>query len=555
MTSIRRSRLGPPLVAMALSLLLGFGLARGLMATDDLQSQLGLFSQVLYLVQNNYVEPPDNQKLVRGAIDGMLRTLDPHTVFLQPQRARQMDETFHGEYSGIGIQFDIRDGVIVVISPIEGTPSYRLGIRAGDQIVAIDEKPVPKTITNDDVFKLLRGPAGSTVKVDIVREGEAEPITFSIERAKIPIESIPYSFMVRPGVGYVRIIRFATTTGDELEKALDDLRAQGMKSLLLDLRANGGGLLSQAVDVLDQLVPPNKKVVYTRGRISSATADYFSSDRPKVQTGPIVVLVDHGSASASEIVSGAIQDLDRGLVAGTNTFGKGLVQNQFNLSDGSKLLLTIAQYYTPSGRLIQRPYDKFEDQSEYQAEAFREEAPTDSALATRPKHKTTGGRTVYGGGGILPDVVVASPPLLTRPEIDMIQKRVFFEWSTHYLAQRKGRSWTAADFGPQFEMAAADWADLRKIMDNRKVTLTDSIWTAERDFMHRQIRIELAGATLGALDRYKILLEDDTQLNAALDLFPRASALLAGNFGEAMNGSGKAAPPAPATAQTDKIKR
>jgi len=553
MNRTRRSRLGPPLVAMALSLLLGFGLARGLMATDDLQSQLGLFSQVLYLVQNNYVEAPDNQKLVRGAIDGMLRTLDPHTVFLAPQRARQMDENFHGEYSGIGIQFDIRDGVIVVISPIEGTPSFRLGIRAGDQIVSIDEKPVPKTITNDDVFKLLRGPAGSTVQVDIIREGETETMRFAIERAKIPIESIPYAFMIRPGVGYIRIIRFAATTGDELEKALDSLRAQGMKSLMLDLRANGGGLLSQAVDVLDQLVPANKKVVYTRGRISSANADYFSSDRPKTTTGPVVVLVDHGSASASEIVSGAIQDLDRGLVAGTNTFGKGLVQNQFNLSDGSKLLLTIAQYYTPSGRLIQRPYDKFEDSNDYQAEAFREEAPTDSELAARPKFKTAGGRQVYGGGGILPDVVVANPPLLTRPEIDMIQKRVFFEWGTHYLAARKGKKWTSTDFGPDFKMSDEDWTALRKTMDLRKVTLNDSIWTAEREFMHRQVRTELAGATMGALDRYKILLEDDPQLNAALELFPRASALMSGNFSEVNPKPTKAATSqTPATAEFDK---
>jgi carboxyl-terminal processing protease len=553
MNRTRRSRLGPPLVAMALSLLLGFGLARGLMATDDLQSQLGLFSQVLYLVQNNYVDAPDNQKLVRGAIDGMLRTLDPHTVFLAPQRARQMDENFHGEYSGIGIQFDIRDGVIVVISPIEGTPSFRLGIRAGDQIVAIDEKPVPKTISNDDVFKLLRGPAGSTVQIDIVREGETEPLRFAIERAKIPIESIPYSFMIRPGVGYIRIIRFAATTGDELEKSLASLREQGMKSLLLDLRSNSGGLLSQAVDVLDQLVPANKKVVYTRGRISSANADYFSSDRPKVTTGPVVVLVDHGSASASEIVSGAIQDLDRGLVAGTNTFGKGLVQNQFNLSDGSKLLLTIAQYYTPSGRLIQRPYDKFEDSSDYQADAFREEAPTDSELAARPKFKTAGGRQVYGGGGILPDVVVANPPLLTKPEIDMIQKRVFFEWGTHWLAARKDKKWTSADFGPDFPMSETDWSALRKTMDLRKVTLTDSIWTAEKDFMHRQVRTELAGATLGTLDRYKILLEDDPQLNAALELFPRASALMSGNFSDVSAKPTKAATsPSPATAQTDK---
>jgi len=403
------------------------------------------------------------------------------------------------------------------------------------------------------VFKLLRGPAGSTVQIEIVREGESEPLKFAIDRAKIPIESIPYPYMIRPGVGYVRIVRFSQTTGDELQKSLASLRGPGMKSLLVDLRSNSGGLLSQAVDVLDQLVPSNKLLVYTRGRIPSSNADYKSGDRKKFLDGPVVVLIDHGSASASEIVSGAIQDLDRGLVAGVNTFGKGLVQNQFNLSDGSKLLLTIAQYYTPSGRLIQRPYDKFEDQSDYQADAFREEAPTDSELAARPKFKTAGGRQVYGGGGILPDVVVPNPPLLTKAEVDMIQKRVFFEWGTHWLVTRKDKKWTSSDFGPDFQMSDADWASLRKIMDLRKVTLTDSIWTAEKDFMHRQVRTELAGATLGTLDRYKILLEDDPQLNAALELFPRASALMSGNFSDAGSKPTKAATSqAPGTAQIER---
>jgi carboxyl-terminal processing protease len=525
----RRNSRGPFLAAMALSLLLGFGLARGLQATDDLRSNLDLFTQILYLVQNHYVETPENEKLVKGAIDGMLRTLDPHSVYLPPARAQRMDEEFHAEYSGIGIQFDIRDGVITVISPLEGTPAFRLGIRAGDQIIEIDDKPVPKTVTNEDVFKALRGPSGSTVKVSIAREDESQPLHFSIERAKIPIESIPYAYMVRPGVGYVRIIRFAQTTGDELEKALTKLRGQGMKSLVLDLRSNSGGLLSQAVDVLDQLIPQNKKVVYTRGRISSANADYYTSDRQKQLGGPLVVLIDHGSASASEIVAGAVQDLDRGLVAGTNSFGKGLVQNQLNLSDGSKLLLTIAKYYTPSGRLIQRDFSKTADQSEYVVEAYKQDAPTDSALSTMPKFKTAGGRVVYGGGGILPDVVIPDRANLTRVQADMIQKRVFFEWATHYVTRHKEIKWTPEKLSPPFKLAEADWADLRKIMDNRKVAV-DSVWTSDRPFMLQQMRAELAAATLGSLERYRILVEDDPQLIAAIDLFPEASKLLAGNF-------------------------
>ena len=529
----RRLRLGPLAAGMALSLLLGFGLARGLMATDDLRSQLDLFTQVLSLVQNNYVESPDNQKLIKGAIDGMLKSLDPHTVFLPPQRADRLDEEFHGEYSGIGIQFELRDNKIVVISPLEGTPAFRLGIRAGDRIVAVDGQPLAKGMVTDDVFKLLRGPTGSIVQVTIEREGQGDPLLFKIERAKIPIESVPYSYMIRPGVGYVRIVRFAQTTGQELENALAKLHEQGMKELCIDLRSNGGGLLAEAVDVLDQLVPPGKLLVYTRGRIPNANADYRSDERPRVSGEvPVVVLIDHGSASASEIVSGAIQDLDRGLVAGTNSFGKGLVQNQFRLSDGSKLLLTVAHYYTPSGRLIQRDYSKFSDQRDYVEDAYKDDVPSDSVLATRPKFKTAGGRDVYGGGGIYPDVLLKDPPNLTRPEIDMINKRVFFTFATHWISKEPGRKWTSASLEKSFTLTDGQWNDLHSAMDKEKVALTDSIWTAEKPFMLRQVRAELASATIGTQERYKILVEDDTQLQAALDLFPRASKLLSQSLSE-----------------------
>jgi carboxyl-terminal processing protease len=527
MAWFRRNSLGPLMVAMSLAALLGFGVARGLHATDDMRSHLDLFSQVLYLVQNNYVEVPDNEKLIKGAIDGMLKTLDPHTVHLPMQRAQRMDEEFSGEYSGVGVQFDLRDGAIVVIAALEGGPSYRLGIQAGDRIVEINGKPLAKNITNEDVFKLLRGPAGTTVAVTIEREGDSEPLHFSIERAKIPLESIPYAYMIRPGVGYVRINRFAQTTGAELEKALTSLRQQGMKSLMLDLRGNFGGLLSQAVEVLDELVPQNKRVVYTRGRIASANADYYSSERSKLSDGPIVVLVDHGTASASEIVAGALQDLDRGLVAGVNSFGKGLVQNQLRLGDGSKLLLTIAKYYTPSGRLIQRPYEKFADRNEYSEDAAREDVPSDSALATRPKFKTLSGRTVYGGGGIYPDVVLKEGPPLTRPQIEMLQKRVFFEFSTHYVASHRDKKWTPQMLGKEFGLADADWDQLHKIIVNRKAAVSDSAWQADRPFMTQQVRAEIAAATLGRTERYKILVEDDPQILAAFDLFPQASSLMA----------------------------
>ncbi len=540
MPAKRRPSLGPVGVAMLLSVLLGFGLAKALHATDDLRGNLDLFEDVLFRVQNNYVEVPDNEKLIKGAIDGMLKTLDPHSVFLPEKRAQQMDEQFHGEYSGIGVQFDIQDNKIVVISPLEGTPAYRLGIRAGDKIFEIDGKPLKKGINNDDVFHSLRGPTGSTVGVTIEREDEPEHMHFTIERAKIPIESIPYAYMIRPGVGYVRIIRFAQTTGEELQTAIAKLRGQGMKSLLIDLRSNSGGLLSQAVDVLDQLVPQNARLVYTRGRIASSNADYYSTARTTKWTeGPVIVLVDHGSASASEIVSGAIQDLDRGLVVGINTFGKGLVQNQINLTQG-KLLLTIARYYTPSGRGIQRDYKKFGDNADYQEDAFKEDVPSDSALKTRPQFKTVAGRTVYGGGGIYPDVVVKDPPNLTRAEIDFITKRVGFEFATHWVTRHPGIdkdgrwSYKNADstqaseaFDPHFQLKPEEWTTLKGLFATKKITVSDSVWTAEKPFIERQVRAELASATLGSLDRYRIAVEDDAQLNAALGMFPKAQLLMA----------------------------
>jgi carboxyl-terminal processing protease len=511
---------------MALSLLLGFGFARALSATDDLRSQLDLFSQVLFTVQNNYVEQPDNEKLIKGAIDGMLKTLDPHTSFLPKQRAAAMDESFRGDYSGIGVSFDIVENKIVVLSPIEGTPAYRLGIRAGDKIVQVDGKPLKKGLVTDDVFKLLKGPAGTLVEVQIERPGEQDLLHFSIERAKIPIESIPYSYMIKPGVGYVRIVRFAQTTGEELEKAISTLKAQGMKSLLIDLRSNSGGLLNQAVDVLDQLVGEDRKLVYTRGRIQSSNADYYSTDRRNKWTeGPLVVLVDHGSASASEIVSGAVQDLDRGLVAGLNTFGKGLVQNQVNLSEG-KLLLTVARYYTPSGRGIQRDYTKFEDQTDYQAEAFKEEVPSESTLATRPRFKTTSGRTVYGGGGIYPDVVVHDSPRLSRPEIEMITKRVFFDYANEIVIKRN--DWKPDALGKdKFKLDDPQWKKLRDSIAGKGVKMDDSTWTAERPFVQLQLRAEIAQQAMGSLERYKINVEEDLQLAKALELFPQAQKLVA----------------------------
>jgi carboxyl-terminal processing protease len=513
-------------IAGVVGLALGLGLSGNLSAQDDLRTQLDLFGQVLSLVQSQYVDPIDNTKLIKGAIDGMLATLDPHSVYMPADRYEQFSENFKANYSGIGINFDIRDGHLIVISPLEGTPAFKLGIRAADIIVAIDGKDVPSTINNNDVFKQLRGPEGSVVHVSIVRGNTEGRLEFDIARARIPQESVPYAFMIRPGTGYIRITRFASATGDELETKLEQLRAQGMKELLLDLRFNSGGLLNQAVEVCDRFLPNQQKIVYTRGRGPNAVSDYFATERDKFTDFPMIVLVDHGSASASEITAGALQDTDRGLVVGVTTFGKGLVQNQMRLKDNSALLLTIAKYYTPSGRLIQRDYSSG-DKEKYQEEAFSRDEEADSVLAKRPKFNTASGRTVYGGGGIRPDVLVPSESL-TVAEVDLERASVFFDYATRIVGGDRDEFPKAFDeFAKTYRISDPQFDGFKKYATEKKVKLTDPQMTAEDSYIRRRLKAEVASNLFGLVARYRVDSEGDGQLQKALDLMPQARKLLA----------------------------
>ncbi len=512
--------------AAVLAVVVTLGVAPSLTAQDDLRAQLDIFGQVLSQVRTQYVDPIDNEKLIKGAIDGMLGTLDPHSVYMPAERYEAFSDGFKADYSGIGINFDIRDGQLIVISPLEGTPAFRLGIRAADRIVAIDDVDVPSTISNNDVFKKLRGPEGSLVKVAIERADVAGRLDFDIKRARIPQESVPYGFMIRPGVGYVRITRFAQKTGEELEARLEQLQAQGMKELLLDLRFNSGGLLHQAVEVSDRFLPPGEKIVYTRGRGPSATSDYFASDRDKHLDFPMIVLVDHGSASASEITAGAIQDTDRGLVAGVTTFGKGLVQNQVKLSNSSALLLTIAKYHTPSGRLIQRDYSNGDKES-YQEEAYSRDVEPESVLAKRPQFKTGNGRVVYGGGGIRPDVIVPSESLTTA-EVDLERASAFFDYATKLVGQNRDVFPKDFDtFARQWSTTDAQYAAFKSHVAEKKIKLTGAQLDAEDEYIRRRIKAEVASNLFGLVARYRIDAEGDGQLQKALDLFPQARKMLA----------------------------
>ena len=382
------------------------------------------FSRVLSLVNTYYVDTVNDNKLVEDAIIAMLKDLDPHSIYISKKEIKEMNEPLEGNFEGVGIQFNILNDTLMVVATIPGGPSEKIGILAGDRIINIDTAMVAGVgLKNSTVIKKLRGKKGTVVNVKIKRHGEKELIDFSITRDKIPIYSLDAAYMVKKDIGYVKLNRFAATSMKELMPAFNKLKSQGAKNIILDLRGNGGGYLNIALDLADQFIEKDKLLLFTKG-INSPRNTYNSTDNTSFPKGRVVVLVDEGSASASEIVTGAIQDCDRGVVIGRRTFGKGLVQRPFNLPDGSMMRLTIARYYTPSGRCIQKPYDKgVKAYSMDIINRYNSGQLTDADSIHFPdslKYQTlTYKRTVYGGGGIMPDIFV---PLDTTKITDYYAK-------------------------------------------------------------------------------------------------------------------------------------
>lgn len=396
------------------------------------------FDDVLNLIETKYVDSPDYDKLVEEAIVGMVKELDPHSEYMTAEEYEKMNEPLSGNFEGIGVQFNIIKDTIAVVSPIAGGPSERLGIRSGDKIVEIEDTLVAGVgITNRDVISKLRGDKGTKVRVKIYRRGASDLIDYTIVRDKIPIFSCDASYMLNEEVGYIKLNRFAQTTMDEFYEAMAELEPMGMKHLVLDLRGNSGGYLNTAIQLSDEFLGDKELIVYTEG-VSSPKRDHFATQHGKFEKGKLVVLIDEGSASASEIVSGAIQDHDRGLIVGRRSFGKGLVQRPFKLRDGSTLKLTTARYYTPAGRCIQRPYDEGND--EYRKEGRRrhdngELFSADSIhVDDQQEFLTDNKRKVYGGGGILPDVFV---PLDTTETSDflteLLSNGLFYQYINEYV--------------------------------------------------------------------------------------------------------------------------
>jgi len=443
------------------------------------------FATLLNYIQHMYVDSVDADKLTEKAIISLLEELDPHSTYLSKEELQEANEPLQGSFDGIGIQFNIHNDTIYVVEPIQGGPSEKLGIQAGDKIVEIEKANVAGVgIKNNDVLGKLRGPKGTKVNVGIQRRGGKDISYYEITRDKIPIYSVDASYMVAPQVGYIKISRFARTTVQEMKKGIEELKAEGMKDLIIDLQGNGGGLLNSAIEMADEFISGDRLLVYTQGR--SFPREDFKANKSvegSFEKGRLIVLIDESSASASEIVSGAVQDWDRGLIVGRRSFGKGLVQRPVPLPDGSAVRLTVQKYYTPSGRCIQKPYEEgieeyyMDRQNRYlDGEFFR--LDSSQIKDSEVFYTNISKRAVYGGGGILPDVFV---PLDTTENSDyfseMLRTGINSDWVITYIDRNRedlmSKYPTLEQYVQLFEVPEAGVQEMIKLMEGKEVPFNE----------------------------------------------------------------------------------
>jgi carboxyl-terminal processing protease len=475
----------------------------------DIRDSLRTFSDVYKVVQENYAEPVSPDKAIyNGAIPGMLRVLDPHSNFFDPKSYAALREEQRGKYYGVGMQVGPRNNKVIVIAPFAGAPAYRVGIRPGDIIIAVDGKQTDNMSTSD-VAELLKGPKGTSVKITVLREGSDKPLDFTVIRDEIPRYSVDVHFLIRPGIGYIHVSGFQETTEKEVRDALDELG--DIHGLILDLRLNPGGLLSEGVGVADQFLKKGQVIVSHHGR-ASAEKVYRATHGNGGKDYPIVVLVNRGTASAAEIVAGAIQDHDRGLIAGETTFGKGLVQTVYPLSENTGLALTTAKYYTPSGRLIQRNYDGVSLYDYY----YNDRDNADQTVTNHEVKMTDSGRTVYGGGGITPDVKIPNQKS-NRFEDNLLEKYAFFNFAKHYVINHQ--------VNKQFQVDDAVIQEFRKFLDEQKIPFTEADLADNMDWIKSNIKAELFINEFGQQEGMRVHAETDPEVEKALDLLPQAKQL------------------------------
>lgn len=511
---------------LAFILSLAFGGLFGdqiLAVSDQTKDTLRVYTDLVSNAHERYGTEVRYRDLVYASIQGMLRSLDPHTSFLTPEAYSGMRERQQSSFYGLGILVGMRNGQLTVISPIEGTPASRLGLRAGDIISTIEGEPTEPMSLNEAVRK-LKGPKDTEVEITIVRRGLEEPLELTVTRAEIPQTTIRQAYMLTPDVGYVQVSEFSRSTGEEMVDALAELQRQGMEQLILDLRNNGGGLLDQAIEVSDQFVPEGSIIVETRGRLRDSFQSYRASgDHPELGK-PVVVLVNGGTASAAEILSGAIQDHDVGLIVGTPTWGKGLVQTVYSLSYGAGLALTTAKYYTPSGRLIQRDYSSYYDYYNYDPGSESNGSDGGAEGEERGEVYTTDlGRKVYGGGGITPDIIVeAEEP--SSFELFLLTRNAYFRFGVDYHNRNAidDPRWKPDD-GLLSEFRS--WLLDEGVADEER--LAEPFEDPEaRQYMRLQIHAQIMNAAFGQEASHRVLQRGDNQIQTALSLFERAQELL-----------------------------
>lgn len=506
---------------------------------QEFYDNLKILGDVYERIINNYVDEVDPHEVMKSAVEGMLKDLDEHSNYLPPVNYEDLMTSTEGEFGGLGISIQVRDHFPTVVSPIEGTPAYYMGVQGGDQIIEIEGESC-RDFTSNDAVKRLRGAPGTAVNLVIQRPGTEKPLPLTITRDVIKLESVPYAFMIGD-IGYIGVQNFARTTSDEVRTALDSLTAQGMRGLILDLRFNPGGLLEAAQQVSELFLPRDKLIVFTKGRLRSQNHSFYSQARGQVYDKvPMIVLINGSSASASEIVSAAIQDHDAGLVVGQPSFGKGSVQTVFRLDEDEALKLTTARYYTPSGRSIHKDRPRHPDVEGMAAgeEEAEDDAPADGPLAKDPaereldrgqleKFYTDGGRVVYGGGGIRPDIEIEQD-FLSDFEVAVERDGALFSFAVDYASRHPQ---IPADFkvtDEVFRQFAAHLKGREKIGEYLgvfKLTLDDKLIADNKAFLERGIRRELARRQHGQQAAYKVAIEADTQLHHALDLFKKARSL------------------------------
>ena len=481
----------------------------------------------LYLIENFYVDTANIDKVTEDAIVAALKELDPHSAYISKKDVEKANEPLVGSFEGIGVTFQLIRDTITVISPTAGGPSEKVGIMAGDQFIKIDgEEAFGKKVDNEYVQKHLRGKKGTKVTVSVKRGSDKELLDFEIIRDKIPLNSINAAYMLDKHVGYIKLDRFAQESTQEFKEAFAKLQAQGMESLIFDLRGNTGGYLNTAIELVDQFLEENKLIVFTEG-LRSPRQEWKSTKSGLYTTGKLVVLIDEGSASASEILSGAVQDHDRGVVIGRRSFGKGLVQRPFNLPDGAQIRLTTSRYHTPSGRCIQRPYEKgVEDYAKEMTKRLEhgEYFHADSIhFPDSLKYKTDGGRTVYGGGGIMPDIFIpVDTSYNSKLYTDLVRKGALNRFTTDYgLKHREEIRAQYADF-EQFNknfVVGKDLIDgLKKAAEEAKVEWNDEQFKRSEKFVLLQVKALIARNVWETQEYYRVMASEDAGIQKAMEI-------------------------------------